>query len=82
MSNINYKDTCNIEHGFYNDIYVIAWFLQYRTPNNYGKLLQLCKLAEGLFMVSVNVIDYACLVIPDIGSVDTNIVQYINPRLS
>ena len=56
--------------------------LQYRPQNNYGKSLQSCKLAEGLFMVSVNVINVPCFVIPDIGNVDTNSVHYINPRLS
>ena len=55
LSNVNYKDTCNIEHRYDNDIYVIVRSLQNRPPNNYGKLAQSCKLAEGFYMVSVNV---------------------------
>ena len=39
------------------------------------------KLAEGLYMVSVNVILDACFVISDIRNVDINIVHLMNPRL-
>ena len=82
LSNINYKYICNVEHSYDNNIYVIVRSFQNRPPNNYGKLLQSCKLAEGLYMVSVNVIHSACFVMPDIGNVDANIVHCTNSRLS
>ena len=45
-------------------------------------MAQSCKLADRLCMVSVNIIQNTCFVIPDIENVGTNIVYYINPRLN
>ena len=67
LRNVNYKDTCNIEHRYNNDIYVIVRSLQNKPPNIYGKLVQSYKLADRLYMVIVSVIHDACFVIPDIG---------------
>ena len=67
-----------IENRYENEIYVLIQSLRKKLCGQNNNLVQKCALSEGLFLVSVNKIQNACFIIPDVGNAEENIVLYIN----
>ena len=80
LCNVSYKETCELEDRYENEIYVLIQSLSKKPPDNPGNLAQPCSVLEGYFLVSVDTIHDACYIIPDIGNVDTKNLLYINSR--
>ena len=80
LQNVTYKATCELEDRYENEIYVLIQSLSKKPADNPGNLAQSCSVLEGYFLVSVDTIHDACYIIPDVGSVDTKNLLYINSR--
>ena len=80
LCNVSYKETCEVEDRYENEIYVLIQSLSKKPPDNPGNLAQPCSVLEGYFLVSVDTIHDACYIIPDIGNMDTKNLLYINSR--
>ena len=80
LHNVTYKETCELEDRYENEIYVLIQSLSKKPPVYPGNLAQPCSVLEGYFLVSVDTIHDACYIIPDVGNVDTKKKLYINSR--
>ena len=80
LQNVTYKNTYRIENRYENKIYVLIQSLSKKPSEQNSNLVLKCTMIEGVFLVNVNMIHDACLIIPDVGNRDENIVLYNDSR--
>ena len=80
LCNVSYKETCELENKYENEIYVLIESLSKKPPDNAGNVAQAYSVLEQNFLISVDTIHDTCYIIPDIGNVDTKNLLYINSR--